>query len=146
MTTPTFDAFEAALINHVQTWWPAAGDLVHEGGTIAPSTFAPANSGFAPGDDPFFTVEVLFSGSRLVGAARHHSGVLQTSLFVPTGWGTALIARMRDRVEAMWEAAAIAGFSPYATTPPISLPGSVVPPGFFGQRADTSFHWIADSA
>ena len=144
------DGLTEQLIDHINTWWPASGTIAHAGGTISPPTFAEPNSGYKPGRDPFIEVELMWSGSSLAGdsstGARHHRGIVQTNVFVPIGWGPRTPARIRDRVEAMWKAADIENLSLYATTPLIPLPGSVVPPGFFGQHADTTFHWIADSA
>lgn len=141
----TFEALESALFSHFATAWAAAGSFPHEGGTITVPVRS-ENAAGGPAVAPWVELDIVW-GDRVHTAGPKDTavyearGTLQVNCYVPTGWGTALAARMSDRVRSVWSSLAEPGFHVYATTPGRPLPSP--PETFFGRHVDTRFLWIS---
>lgn len=144
----TYDEFEAVVFDHLHGYFAGAAPLDHEGGTIASPEVLSANAGFTPADVPFVELDILGSGRNQIGPSDRHvleaRGRLQATAYVPTGWGTALLAKIGDRVEAAWAALSEPGVKTYATQLPRPAPSP--PAGFVGRVVDTPFLWLSAPA
>jgi hypothetical protein len=127
------------------TAWSDAGSFVLPGrGPVPAPRVVAQNADDSPRLDPFVQVHIMADQPVTEGIKiTRMQGFFQVDLLDKAGEGTALTAKMRDRVRQVWNGLEVSGLKTYATGGAVELPSH--PPGLYGVHVDTNFNWIDQS-